>query len=96
MPQVSRDQIEHALPRKGFVRKDGSHRYFHFLHKGRDTGIFTYTSHGSQYKAYGDSLLKLMRKQLRLDTMGETRDLLECPMDESQYAQKLKTKGLLK
>ena len=95
MSQIDRSQIEWALAQKGFIRKDGSHRYFHHQYNGKITGIKTYTSHGSQYKTYGDDLLKAMKKELRLDTLQEVRNLLLCPMDTDAYNQKLKSKGLI-
>ncbi|HKZ41556.1 MAG TPA: hypothetical protein VJ044_11375 [Candidatus Hodarchaeales archaeon] len=95
MSQVDRDQIERSLPTKGFVREETHHRYFYHEFNGKRTGAYTYTSHGSSYKTYGDPLLKRMKKELRLDTLQEVRRLLECPMDGDQYNKTLKAKGLI-
>lgn len=95
MSQIDRDQIERSLLKKGFIREDSHHRYFYHEFNGKRTGAFTYTSHGSGYKTYGDPLLKRMKKELRLETLNDVKDLLGCPMDEDQYNEKLKVKGLI-
>lgn len=95
MSQIPRDTIESALPKKGFVEgAKQSHRYFYHEYKGKRTGAYTYTSHGSNYKTYGDELLKRMRVQLRLDTLQEVRDFLNCPMTSDVYNHKLMAKGV--
>jgi len=93
--QIDRRLIESNLPSKGFVEEDTHHRYFYHEYKGRRTGISTYTSHGSQYKTYGDALIRQMKKQLKLDTIKQTADLLQCPLSEDGYNEILKSKGLI-
>ena len=93
--QVDRTAIESSLRGKGFVGEDSHHRYFYHEVEGKRTGISTHTSHGSQFKTYEDNLLKQMRKQLRLDTLRQLRDLLECPMTEDDYNDILRKKGLI-
>jgi hypothetical protein len=95
MSQIDREQIERSLQKKGFVKEETHHRYFYHEHNGKRTGAFTYTSHGSGYKTYGDTLLKRMKTELRLDTLQEVKKLLECPMDGVQYNEKLKSKGFV-
>ena len=94
---IERDIIESSLITKGFTKDvSGDHRYFHHEIEGKKTGISTYTSHGSgKYKTYGDDLLRLMKKQLRLDSMRQVKDLLECPMKKNEYILILKEKRLL-
>jgi len=92
--QIDRKLIESSLKKKGFVREDGDHRYFHHEVDGRRTGVSTFTSHGSGYKTYGITLLKRMRLQLRLDNMLQTTRLLECPMDREEYNTVLREKGI--
>lgn len=93
--QVDRRLIESNLPSKGFVEENTHHKYFYHEYQCRRTGIFTYTSHGSQYKTYGDSLLKQMKKQLKLDTTKQVVDLFQCPLTKDEYNQLLKNKGLI-
>lgn len=96
MSQVPRDTIESTLPKKGFVLAPAkqSHKYFYHEYNGKRTGAYTYTSHGSSYKTYGDELLKRMKVELRLETLKEVRDLLLCPMDADAYNNKLIEKGV--
>ena len=93
--QIDRRQIESSLPRKGFTKEDTHHRYFYHEYDGKRTGIYTYTSHGSSFKTYGDPLLRSMKGQLRLDTVSQLSDLLLCPMSGDDYSEHLKSKGLL-
>ena len=63
---------------------------------GKRTGISTYTSHGDKIKIYVNSLLSMMKRQLKLDNLYQIVDLFKCPMSEEEYNQILKEKGLLK
>ena len=94
--QVARRDIESALEKKGFD-KDVSppHRYFHLEYKGKKTGIYTYTSHGSKYKVYQDPGINRIKKQLHLDK-SQFIDLVSCPIDGEKYIQILKTEGCIK
>mgnify|MGYP000302156954 CR=1 FL=1 len=96
MSQVPRDTIESNLLRKGFVLVPAkqSHKYFYPEYNGKKTGAYAYTSHGSNYKTYGDELLKRMRVLLKLDTLKDVKDLLLCPMDADTYNNKLIEKGV--
>lgn len=93
--QIDRKEIESSLVAKGFVEEDTHHRYFYHEIRGKRTGIHTHTSHGSDFKTYGDNLLKLMKKQLRLDTLSEVADLFKCPMTGEAYNDFLKNKKLI-
>jgi len=93
--QVERRLIESGLRTKGFVEESNHHRYFYHEYKGKRTGVYTYTSHGSNYKTYGMPLLKLIKKQLKLDNIRDTVDLFKCPISEDDYNDILKKKGLI-
>lgn len=95
--QIERRIIESSLLAKGFVRdlKAHHHRYFCHHYEGKETGITTYTSHGSRYKTYHSPLLGRMKKELKLDKISEVADLLTCPMNGDGYNQILKEKGVL-
>jgi len=93
--QIDRNDIEASLLTKGFVKEETHHRYFYHEVEGKRSGIFTYTSHGSHYKTYGDNLLKLIKKQLRLETLGQLFDLVKCPMSSNDYVSLLREKGLI-
>lgn len=90
--QIERRTIESNLCSKGFVREDSDHRYFYHEYRGKRTGAYTYTSHGSNYKTYDVTLLKRMKKLLRLDTTKQVFDLCTCPIEKDDYNQILKNK----
>ncbi len=95
MAQIDRSQIERALARKGFEREETHHTYFHHKHDGKYTGVYTYVSRGSKYKTYGRPLLARMKRELELDSVNELIQLLNCPMTQQAYDDKLKSKGKL-
>jgi hypothetical protein len=93
--QIGRKKIESGLLSKGFVRgEETHHNYFYHIYSGKRTGAYTYTSHGSRYKTYGISLIKMMKTQLKLDNNKEVFNLCTCPMDGDEYNQKLIDKGV--
>jgi len=95
--QVDKRKIESSLTKKGFIRDEATHHtYFCHEYKGKRTGIYTYTSHGSKSKVCGNPLLSMMKKQLKLDTINQVVDLFECPMSEEEYNQILEEKNILK
>jgi hypothetical protein len=94
MPR-DRDSIEKALAKKGFRKEDSHHRYYTYYDGDKCTGIYTYISTGTKYKVYDDHLLSQMYKQLKLDDRQQLLRLIDCPMDEQQYRDKLREKGFL-
>ncbi len=92
--QIDRKVIESSLRKKGFVEEGGDHKYFCHEADGKRTGPYTFTSRGSGYKTYGDTLLKRMKFQLRLDSLRQVRRLLECPMDGDEYNAILRKKNI--
>ena len=88
-------KIESSLLKKGFVRKQGDHRYYHHKFEGKFTGVNTKFSLGSKHKRIDNSLLAKIKRQLKLDTLDELRDLVDCPMSKEQYLEKLMEKGLV-
>jgi hypothetical protein len=93
--QIDKKKIERSLRKKGFIEVGGRHKYFYHEVKGKRTGAYAYTSRGSGYKTYGDSLLKAMRIELRLDSLNQVKFLLECPMDSEGYNNILREKGVI-
>ena len=88
MPQpISVRKAKKALRSKGFIRNPDHHEfYFHRDSMGQKTGPYTYFSEGGKKTDYiGPGLLKRIQKELRLGTIQEVADLLNCPMDEEQY-----------
>ncbi len=93
--QLKRQKIEKALARKGFVKEDTHHRYFRLVIEGKDTGVYTFTSRGTEYQTYQEPLLRRMKDQLKLDSLNQLRDLIDCPMDAKQYVELLNQKDML-
>ena len=88
--------IEKSLLKKGFSKVEAPHhRYFHHEIDGQITGISTHTSHGSFNTDIGDNILNMMRRQLRLQSLKQTRDLLECPMSGDDYNNFLRAQGII-
>ena len=92
MPLNRRDIIK-VLPKKGFTKEVRHHIYFHHRIGGKETGLFTKVSHSG--KEISDSLITPIRKQLKLDTNRQVRDLKECPMSGDDYIKILEDKGII-
>jgi hypothetical protein len=94
--KVDTKSAEKSLPKRGFRQDKGrDHVYYHFEFDGKETDAYTYVSHGSSYKEIGPDNLKSMRKQLKLETVKQTIDLLQCPMSERDYIECLVKAGIL-
>jgi predicted RNA binding protein YcfA (HicA-like mRNA interferase family) len=93
--QIDRADIEAALESKGFQRIDRSHKYFHHKIDGKETGIVTFTSHGSSYKTYGDNLLGKMKKQLKFNSVEELAKFVACKITGDGYNELLISRRLL-
>lgn len=84
--------IDRALRKKGFQRRETDHhRYFLYV-DGRKTRVHTKLSHGTQ--EYGDTLLGPISRQLHL-TRVELNDLIRCPLDAESYVALLRERGIL-
>jgi hypothetical protein len=92
---IERKKIESSLLKKGFTKdkKGTHHRYFYHEYQGLRTDIFTFTSHGSKYKTYSNSLLKKMKRQLHLDNINQLEDLINCPLSGNDYNKILENKN---
>ncbi len=81
-------KISSSLQSKGFESIESDHTYYWFFLEGIRTHIKTKISHGKN--EYGDRLLSAMRKQLKLDSALELKDLINCPMSQERYIELLK------
>lgn len=91
---IERREIEKGLLGKGFVKGQGSHRFFRLKVDKKITGIKTWTSHGSGYKDYDDTLIDAIKKELRLDTKQQLLRLIDCSLTHEGYVAYLRGKGL--
>jgi hypothetical protein len=86
--------VEKSLQRKGFVRSNGDHHFFHYYTTtGRKTRIFTKTSYGN--REIGNSLLSMMSKQCGL-SRADFDLLIDCPLDREAYELKLINQGRIR
>lgn len=86
--------IEKALRQKGFCVEETHHKYFHHTVDGKKSGISTYMSQGSD-DDIGDNLINMMKRQLRLKTINQARDLFQCPMTKEEYIDFLRKESLI-
>ena len=86
MPRKQND-VERSLKTKGFKQREGDHSYFNYYSTtGKETAIFTKTSHGA--REIDDSLLGRMARQCKLSRADFDR-LVDCPLDRDSYEIKL-------
>ena len=84
-------EIKEGLTKKGFAAVQRDHTYLFFSVEGRKSGVHTKISHGN--KEYGDNILSLVARQLRITTK-QLDDLLDCPMSYEDYLAILRTKNI--
>lgn len=93
--RIRQRDAKSALRRKGFREEERDHTFFFLYWEGRKTSCYSYFSHGSESQELGVGLLKKMQKELHLDTLGQVRDLLRCPLGEEELTRLMRAKGLL-
>ena len=92
---LKRGDVEAALERKGFVRREGDHAHFTYCtERGVVTGVRTKTSHGRKGVDIGDRLLSRMAKQCRLSN-HQFRDFVDCSLSRRGYEHALAARGVL-
>ena len=92
---LDRRKVEASLQAKGFKKVEGDHSFFIFYDKtGKESPVWTKTSHGTSSKELGDMLVSKMAKQCRLATK-EFKDLVNCPLSREDYEGKLVEAGAI-
>lgn len=91
MSSVASREIERALLKKGFVRKDRKDRLFVLMTDGQKSRISTILSHTSNMD-YGDNLLALVAAQMKL-SKRELLEFVECTLSGSKYADLMIDRG---
>lgn len=82
--------LHSALVQKGFVPREGDHRFYFLYVDGKKTSVRTMISHGmSEYRA---ALLGRVRHQMAL-TNQEFQDFVNCPLSAEGYVDLLISKG---
>ena len=94
MATRKRQVVEERLVQKGFTlvpSKD--HRYYVFVFENR-TVARTKVSLGTKYKDLSDDLISAMARQCHLPK-SEFLDLVDCPMTQRGYEERLREQGML-
>jgi hypothetical protein len=87
-------EVEASLIKKGFRTKENDHRYFiYYDTTGKKQPILTKTSHSM--KCISDDLLVQMSKQCKL-TKKQFLDLVDCPLNRTEYEKIISDKLILK
>lgn len=92
MSVLETKQIDKALKKKGFVIEERDHHFYFYKNDGKKTSINTKTSHSAS--EIGNSLIKIMAKQLHLEK-SEFERLIKCTLSGEEYKEILKEKGLI-
>ena len=91
MPRPARDVMA-GLTKKGFIKKENDHTFFHLWVAGKKTRIYTKVSHGE--KEIADNLLGAMARQLNLNKK-QFLELVDCPLTLDAYVASLRAAGVV-
>lgn len=82
--------LQRVLQAKGFAvhPEKERHQFYYLVVDGKKTAVKTYFSHG--LKESGDSLMQLVKKQLKFLQTRQAEDFFDCPMTGAQYVQMLR------
>lgn len=86
-------KVVNNLEKKGFIPSDSHHKFFYFYIDGKDTGIWTKISQGSNHDL-DEYLLHKMAKQVKLP-FDRFLDLIDCPMSKDEYIDYLRMESLV-
>jgi hypothetical protein len=86
-------KVARSLTGKGFRKVENDHTFFHLYVDGKDAGVFTKISHGE--KEIGTPLAKRMQHQLKLQSLANFRDLVDCPLSFEDYVRLLRNSGTI-
>lgn len=92
---LKRGDVEAALERKGFKRRESDHSQFiYYTERGLKTGVRTKTSHGRSGADIRDDILSRMAKQCRLSNQ-QFRDFVDCRLSRRDYEDVLAASDVL-
>jgi predicted RNA binding protein YcfA (HicA-like mRNA interferase family) len=83
MAPIKTKKIITSLEKKGFVASESDHVMLFLYVNNKKTNVHTKISHGS--KEYGDKLLNMVKKELKLENRNQLDDLINCPMSYDKY-----------
>lgn len=95
MPR-DKSKIEKSLKKKGFMCRDGDHKYFiYHTVNGEKSMIKTKTSHTPKMKVIPDDILAKMAEQCKLNK-EKFLELIDCTLDQTEYEKILVNKKELR
>ena len=89
-----RRDVDKALKKKGFTKKNKDHKYYHLLVDGKQVGIYTKISHGGSGKTIPNSILHAMANQMHL-SYSEFTDFVNCDISGDDYIRLLKSRNVI-
>jgi hypothetical protein len=93
---VEKSNIIKNLTKKGFKKDEGrKHLKLIHYHNGKETGAYTFISRTPKLKVYPDKLLAKMVSQIGLTSKKDLLDLINCPLTEAKFIDKLKNNGVI-
>lgn len=82
MKTAKTKDLERSLIKKGFLKEDGDHHYYHLYVDDKKTTVFTKLSHSKS--EVDEFILKMMAKQVKLNKK-QFEDLINCPLSYEDY-----------
>ena len=88
--------LSRALRKKGFLEnKKADHVFYYLCYEGKRYPVRTKISHGRSGSECDKNLLSKIKRQLRLDSIEELLDFIDCPLSEEGYIAILKQKNVI-
>lgn len=97
MSTIPKKDLVRGLQQKGFEHTPGGrqpHEKLRLCVNGKRTGISVPISRGAKIKEYGNDLIGVVKRELKLNTNSQVVDLVNCPLSQEQYLGILASKGL--
>ena len=92
--QKDRRDIQRGLSRKGFEEyEQRNHTHYYYINlKGNKKSVNTHVSRGTKHKSVGAENLGKMARECEV-SMRDFLGLIDCPLSQEDYEEKLKEKG---
>lgn len=91
MSSLDSKKARQSLLKKGFKQKEGDHHHYLYYYEGK---VVTKTKVSHNDQDIGHTLISKMHKQCKM-SKGQFIDLINCPLQESEYIEILKTNGII-
>jgi hypothetical protein len=88
MTDLDRRVVQKALTKKGFKDEAGAKHDLWWYYRGnpaQKTAVRIAISRGKQYRTFGNDIIKLMKMELGLESLGDAKKFLVCMMQIDEY-----------